>query len=180
MAARKNPQRSLHGVLIDILGVGVLILGESGIGKSECALELVLRGHRLVADDLIEIRREDDGALHGFSSELGRHHMEIKGLGLIDLEKLFGIAATRDRATIDLVVEFVERDEPITDRVGLEDRTYILLGTEIPHKRIPVRSGRNLAAITEVAARDYLLKKTGYHVAREFDERLNEVLRTKD
>ncbi len=163
---------SLHGVLLDVLGVGVLVLGKSGIGKTECALDLVMHGHRLVADDLIQIEKEPDGALWGFSHEQGRHHMEIRGLGIIDIEKLFGISATCEKKQIDLVIELVGSEELITDRVGLETDTYTLMEQEIPRKSIPVRPGRNLTAIVEVAARDYLLKKRGYHAAREFERKL--------
>ncbi|MBW2039509.1 MAG: hypothetical protein JRI46_07940 [Deltaproteobacteria bacterium] len=172
MAQGKVPRISLHGVLIDILGVGVLVLGKSGIGKSECALDLVMRGYRLVVDDLIQIEKGRDGALYGFSHDLGRHHMEIRGLGLIDVEKLFGITATRDRKQIELVIELVEPGESIDDLVGLKEETYNILGVEIPRKKIPVRPGRNLTAIVEVAARDHLLKKGGYHAAKEFEKEL--------
>jgi HPr kinase/phosphorylase len=163
---------SLHGVLIDILGVGVLILGKSGIGKTECALDLVMRGHRLVVDDLIQIEKGPEGTLYGFSHDLGRHRMEVRGLGIIDIEKLFGVSATRDKKQIELVVELVDPEECIDDRMGLEERTYTIMEMEIPRKRIPVRPGRNLTAIVEVAARDYLLKKKGYHAAKEFEKEL--------
>jgi HPr kinase/phosphorylase len=163
---------SLHGVLIDILGVGVLILGKSGIGKTECALDLVMRGHRLVVDDLIQIEKGPEGTLYGFSHDLGRHRMEVRGLGIIDIEKLFGVSATRDKKQIELVVELVDPEECIDDRMGLEERTYTIMEMEVPRKRIPVRPGRNLTAIVEVAARDYLLKKKGYHAAKEFEKEL--------
>jgi len=163
---------SLHGALLDVLGVGVLILGKSGIGKTECALDLVMHGHRLVADDLIQIEKGRDGALSGFSHERGRHQMEIRGLGIIDIEKLFGISATSEKKQIDLVIELVGPEESITDRVGLETETYTIMEQEIPHKSIPVTPGRNLTAIVEVAARDHLLKKRGYHAAREFERKL--------
>ena len=163
---------SLHGVLIDILGVGVLILGKSGIGKTECALDLIMRGHRLVVDDLIQIERGQDNALCGFSHELGRYHMEVRGLGIINIEKLFGVSAIRKKKQIELVVELVDPEECIEDRLGLEEQTYTIMEVDIPRKRIPVRPGRNLTAIVEVAARDYLLKKRGYHAAREFEQEL--------
>ena len=163
---------SLHGVLIDILGGGVLIVGKSGIGKTECALDLVMRGHRLVVDDLVQIEKEQDDALYGFSHDLGRHHMEVRGLGIIDIEKLFGVSAIRHKKQIELVVELVDPEECIDDRLGLEERTYTIMEVEIPRKRIPVRPGRNLTAIVEVAARDYLLKKRGYHAAKEFEREL--------
>jgi len=163
---------SLHGVLLDILGVGVLIMSKSGLGKTECALDLVMRGNRLVADDLIKIEKQADGALCGFSHELGRHHMEIRGLGIIDIEKLFGISATCEKKQIELIIELTEPEEGIDDRLGLEEQTYSIMDVEIPLKRIPVRPGRNLTAIVEVAVRDYLLKKRGYHAAKEFEQEL--------
>ena len=172
MARDKSLRISLHGVLIDVLGVGVVILGKSGVGKTECALDLVMHGHRLVADDLIQIEKERDGILYGFSHELGRHHMEIRGLGIIDIEKLFGISATSEKKQVELVIELVDPEESINDRVGLEEETYTIMEVEIPRKRIPVRPGRNLTAIVEVAARDYLLKKRGYYAAKEFEQEL--------
>jgi HPr kinase/phosphorylase len=168
---------TLHGVLLDVLGVGVIILGKSGIGKTECALDLVMHGHRLVADDLIQIEKESDGTLSGVSHGRGRHRMEIRGLGIIDIEKLFGISATCDKRQIDLVIELVEQDEGIKDRMGLEDETYTIMDVTIARKRIPVRTGKNLAAIVEVAARDFLLKKRGYYAAREFERELLEDLK---
>jgi HPr kinase/phosphorylase len=168
---------TLHGVLLDVLGVGVIILGKSGIGKTECALDLVMHGHRLVADDLIQIEKESDGTLSGASHGRGRHRMEIKGLGIIDIEKLFGIAATCDKKQIDLVIELVEEDEGVRDRMGLEEETYTIMDVAIARKRIPVRLGRNLAAIVEVAARDFLLKKRGHYAAREFERELLEDLK---
>ncbi|MCJ7665065.1 MAG: hypothetical protein MUO24_12610 [Desulfobacterales bacterium] len=179
MAQGKPLRISLHGVLLDVLGVGVIILGKSGVGKTECALDLIMRGHRLVADDLIQIEKAHDGVLYGFSHELGRHHMEIRGLGIIDIEKLFGISATSEKKQIELVIELVGPEECITDRVGLETETYTIMEQEIPRKSIPVRPGRNLTAIVEVAARDYLLKKRGYHAAREFERKLLKNLKKK-
>ena len=170
---------SLHGVLLDVLGVGVLILGKSGVGKTECALDLIMRGHRLVADDLIWIEKGPDGSLIGFSYEQGKHHMEIRGLGIIDIEKLFGVSATGEKKQIELVIELVGPDESITDRTGLETETYTIMEQEISRKRIPVRPGRNLSAIVEVAARDYLLKKRGYHAAREFEQKLLKSLKKR-
>ena len=168
---------TLHGVLLDVLGVGVIILGKSGIGKTECALDLVMHGHRLVADDLIQIEKESDGTLSGVSHGRGRHRMEIRGLGIIDIEKLFGISAICDKRQIDLVIELVEQDEGIKDRMGLEEETYTVMDVAIARKRIPVRTGKNLAAIIEVAARDFLLKKRGYYAARDFERELLEDLK---
>lgn len=177
---RGKPLRiSLHGVLLDVLGVGVLILGKSGVGKTECALDLVMRGHRLVVDDLIQIEKGHEGGLYGFSHELGRHHMEIRGLGIIDIEKLFGISATSEKKQIELVIELIESEKYIKDRVGLDEETTTIMEIEVPYKRIPVRAGRNLSAIVEVAVRDFLLKKRGYHAAREFEQELLKTLNKK-
>ncbi len=171
------PNISLHGVLIDVYGVGILILGQSGIGKSETALDLILRGHRLVADDIVEIRRRAQKTLIGKGAEVIKYHMEIRGLGIINVKDLFGIAAIRDRKKVELVIELVEWDpNQDYDRLGLEDETYTILGVEIPYLTIPVRPGRNLTTIIEVAARNQLLKIKGYYSARDFQRRLLEEL----
>jgi HPr kinase/phosphorylase len=167
------PRISFHGVLVDVLGVGVLILGQSGIGKSETALDLVLKGHRLVADDIVEIHRRGNASLVGKASEMIRFHMEIRGLGIINIQDLFGIAATRERKRIDVVIELVEWEEGRDfDRLGLEEDTYPILGIESPHLTIPVRPGRSMSSIVEVAARNQLLKQRGHFSAREFQEGL--------
>lgn len=177
MAETGTPSIGLHGVLVDVLGVGVVMLGPSGIGKSECALELIMRGHRLVADDLIRVVPDDQGDLFGVAAEISGHSMEVKGLGLISIEKLFGVAAIRDRKRIELVIEFVGPDEPINDHLGMSEETYSIGGVPVPYKKVPVRPGRNLAVIVEVAARDHLLKKRGYHTAKEFERDLLEKLK---
>jgi len=175
------PSISLHGVLIDVYGIGVLILGQSGIGKSETALDLVLRGHRLVADDIVEIRKRGQRTLIGKGAEMIKYHMEIRGLGIINIKDLFGIASIRDRKKIELVIELVEWDpNQDYDRLGLEEETYTILGVEVPHLTIPVRPGRNLTTIIEVAARNQLLKIKGYHSARDFQRRLLEELLQKE
>ncbi|HUT53920.1 MAG TPA: HPr(Ser) kinase/phosphatase [bacterium] len=167
------PRISFHGVLVDVIGMGVLILGQSGIGKSETALDLVLKGHRLVADDIVDIYRRGNASLVGKSSEMIQYHMEIRGLGIINIQDLYGISATRERKRIDLVVELVEWEEGKDyDRLGLDEETYPVLGLEIPHLTVPVRPGRNLSSIIEVAARNQLLKQRGHHSAREFQQRL--------
>jgi HPr kinase/phosphorylase len=168
------PTTSIHGVLIDVLGVGILILGKSGIGKSEAALDLVLRGHRLVADDIVEIRRHGADAVYGAASEIIKHHMEIRGLGIINVKDLFGISAVRDAKKIELVAELVDwNDEQEYDRLGTEELTHTILEVEIPMVRVPIRPGRNITSILEVAARNQLLKFQGVHSAREFQERIN-------
>ncbi len=167
----------VHGVLMDILGLGVLIIGESGIGKSECALDLVVRGHRLVADDAVELRCRAESFLIGSCPELTRHHMEIRGLGLINIQDLFGVASTRRSKRVELVVQF-ERWDPAReyDRLGLEETHYETLGVRVPTIRMPVAPGRNLAILVEVAARNQLLRSGGHHAARRLVERLEEQL----
>jgi HPr kinase/phosphorylase len=168
----------IHGVLLDILGLGVLIVGESGIGKSECALDLVARGHRLVADDAVEVRRRAASIVIGSCPDLTRHHMEVRGLGLINLRDLFGVASTRTSKRVELVVQ-LERWDPAReyDRLGLEEKFYELLGMRIPLIRMPVAPGRNLAILVEVAARNQLLRSRGINAARELTARLDAQLR---
>jgi HPr kinase/phosphorylase len=167
----------IHGVLMDILGLGVLVIGESGIGKSECALDLVVRGHRLVADDAVEIRSRAQSFVLGSCPELTRHHMEIRGLGLINVQDLFGVASTRTSKRVELVVQ-LERWEHGReyDRLGLDESYYELLGIRIPMIRMPVAPGRNVAILVEVAARNQLLRARGHHAARRLVERLNDQL----
>ena len=164
----------LHAVLLDILGLGVLIVGESGIGKSECALDLIVRGHRLVADDTVEVRRRAETILIGTCPELTRHHMELRGLGVINVKELFGIASTRSSKRVELVVQ-LERWEPGREyeRLGLDDEFYEILGLRVPLIRMPVAPGRNIAILVEVAARNQLLRARGHHAARALAERLD-------
>jgi HPr kinase/phosphorylase len=170
------PQSSLHGVLVDVFGIGVLILGRSGVGKSEAALDLIMRHHRLVADDVVEIKRKGD-VLFGSGSDLIKHHMEIRGLGILNIKDLFGVASVRDRKRIELVVELVEwSDEAEYDRIGIDERTYTILDVDIPLLTIPVRPGRNMTSIIEVAARNQLLKLQGHHSAWEFQEKLSQAM----
>ena len=168
----------VHGVLVDILGLGVLIVGESGIGKSECALDLVVRGHRLVADDTVEVRRRATTTVVGSCPELTRHHMEIRGLGLINLRDLFGVASSRNAQQVELVVH-LERWDPQReyDRLGLDEATYELLSVRLPLIRMPVAPGRNLATLVEVAARNQLLRDRGINAARALTARLDAQLR---
>ncbi len=170
---RLLPTTHVHGVLVDVLGVGVLLLGKSGIGKSECALDLVIRGHRLVADDIIYIKKKMPAALVGQAGETIQHHMEIRGLGIINIKDLYGVSSIREKKIIDLVLELIEWD-PLQeyDRLGIDDQVHTILGVDLPHLKIPVRPGRNLTSIIEVAARNFLLKGMGYHSAREFHEKL--------
>jgi HPr kinase/phosphorylase len=170
-------QTSMHGVLLDVFGVGILLLGKSGIGKSEIALDLVMRGHRLVADDIVDVKRKSPEAVFGAGSEIIKHHMEIRGLGIINIKDLFGVAAIRDRKKIEIVMELVEWDPSVEyDRLGVEDRKFRILDVEVPMLVVPVRPGRNMTTIIEVAARNHLLKLQGHHSAREFQERLNRAI----
>jgi HPr kinase/phosphorylase len=168
----------IHGVLMDMLGLGVLLVGESGIGKSECALDLVVRGHRLVADDTVEVRRRGERTLLGTCPELTRHHMEIRGLGVINIRDLFGVASTRASKRLELVVQ-LERWDPAQeyDRLGLDEHAYDLFGVNVPLIHMPVAPGRNLAILVEVAARNQILRSRGLHAARDLAERLDHQLR---
>ena len=163
----------VHGVLMDVLGLGVLVVGDSGIGKSECALDLIVRGHRLVADDTVELRRRGETVVLGSCPELTRYHMEIRGLGVINIRDLFGVAATRSSKRVELVVQ-LERWDPLReyDRLGLDEERFDVLGVSVPMIRMPVAPGRNLAILVEVAARNQLLRVRGHHAARELAERL--------
>jgi HPr kinase/phosphorylase len=167
----------IHGVLLDILGLGVLIVGESGIGKSECGLDLVARGHRLVADDTVEIRRRAESIIIGSCPELTRHHMEVRGLGIINIRDLFGVASTRTSKRVELVVQ-LDRWDPNRDyeRLGLDETTYELLGLKVPLIRMPVGPGRNVAILVEVAARNQVLRMRGLNAARELAARLDRSL----
>jgi HPr kinase/phosphorylase len=164
----------VHGVLMDIIGLGVLIVGESGIGKSECALDLVVRGHRLVADDAVELRARAEAFLLGTCPDLTRHHMEIRGLGLINVQDLFGVASTRRSKRVELVVQ-LERWDPAReyDRLGIDETHYETLGVRVPMIRMPVAPGRNLAILVEVAARNQLLRYGGLNSARRLADRLD-------
>jgi HPr kinase/phosphorylase len=167
------PTSSIHGVLMDVFGVGVLILGKSGIGKSECALDLILRGHRLVADDMVYIQRQSSSSLIGSGFEVIQHHMEIRGLGIINIRSLFGMEAIRDQKKIELVLEMMEWDtQQEYDRLGFEEEKYTILGVELPMLKIPVTPARNLTTIIEVAARNHLLKVMGHDSALEFEKKL--------
>jgi HPr kinase/phosphorylase len=170
-----SPSTSLHGVLVDVYGMGLLLLGDSGIGKSECALDLIQRGHRLVADDVVEIRKYPSGSLVGRAAEMIRYHMELRGIGIINIKHLFGVSAVRASKSIELVIE-LERWDPTKkyDRLGLDGETYSILDRALPFLRLPVASGRNIALLIEIAARNELLKSQGYDAAKEFALRVDE------
>ena len=164
---------TVHGTLVDLLGLGVLILGESGIGKSECALDLIARGHRLVADDVVDVRRRAESFLDGSAPEAARFFMEVRGVGLIDVQALFGVSAVCTTKQLGLVVQLERWDSTREyERLGLDDHRHELLAVRVPLIRMPVAPGRSIATLVEVAARNQLLKARGYHPARELTDRL--------
>ena len=167
------PRTSTHGVLVEVFGVGILIVGKSGVGKSECALELVERGHRLVADDVVDIHSISDTLLIGSGAKLIRHHMEIRGLGIINIKQLFGVGAIRDKKQIQLVVSLEDwNSNKEYDRLGLEESVYTILGVEVPQLTIPVKPGRNIPILIETAAMNFRLAKLGLNSAKEFNNEL--------
>ena len=162
------PHMTRHGVLLDVYGVGVFLSGKSGVGKSEAALELVKRGHQLVADDVVDICRISDDRLIGTCPEKVRHLMEIRGIGVIDVKAMYGIGAVAFSKSIDLIIELESWDEnKAYDRIGLQDDEIEIMGVHVPHQTMPIKPGRNLAIIVEVAARNFSLKRSGYNAARE-------------
>lgn len=174
------PRISIHGVLVDVFGEGVLIMGESGIGKSEAALELIKRGHRLVTDDVVEIKKVSDDTLIGTAPDITRHFIELRGIGIIDVKTLFGVESVKDTQCIDLVIKLEEwnKDEEY-DRLGLEEKYTEFLGNKVVCHSIPIRPGRNLAIICESAAVNYRQKKMGYNAARELYNRVTNNLMNK-
>ncbi|NDI36583.1 HPr(Ser) kinase/phosphatase [Chengkuizengella sediminis] len=171
------PTTTIHGVLVDVNGVGMLITGHSGIGKSETALELVKRGHRLIADDAVEIRQTADNDLYGSAPDLIKHLLEIRGVGIINVMTLFGAGAIRNIKKITLVVKLETwNQEKQYDRLGLDEETTQIIDTKVPLVTIPVRPGRNLAVILEVAAMNYRLKRMGYNAAMQFTNKLTETI----
>lgn len=177
LESKLAPTTAIHGVLVDVYGVGVLLIGKSGVGKSETALELVKRGHRLVADDCVEIRQEDQDTLVGSAPELIEHLLEIRGLGIINVMTLFGAGAVRSykRITIVMNLELWEQGKQY-DRLGLEEEKMRIIDTDVPKLTIPVRPGRNLAVIIEVAAMNFRLKRMGHNAAEQFTSKLADVI----
>jgi len=175
------PCISVHGVLVDVYGEGVLITGESGIGKSEAALELVKRGHRLVSDDVVEIRKVSDDTLIGTAPDITRHLIELRGIGIVDVKVLFGVSSVRETQNIDLVIKLEEwnRDKDY-DRIGLEEEYIEYLGNKVVCHSIPIRPGRNLAIICESAAVNYRQKKMGYNAAQELYNRVQKSLKSRE
>ena len=174
------PCISIHGVLVDVYGEGVLIMGESGIGKSEAALELIKRGHRLVSDDVVEIRRVSDATLVGSAPDITRHFIELRGIGIIDVKTLFGVESVKDTQSIDLVIKLEEWDKDKEyDRLGLEEEYTEFLGNRVVCHSLPIRPGRNLAVIVESAAVNHRQKKMGYNAAQELYRRVQENMSKK-
>ena len=174
------PRITRHGVLVEVYGEGLLLIGDSGVGKSETALELLKRGHRLIADDGVEIRKVSDTSLIGTAPELIRNYIELRGIGIINVAKLFGMGAVRTENEINLVVNIVPwNTQEAYDRLGLEDQYMEILGVKIPMNTIPVTAGRNLAVILEVAAMNNRQRKLGYNAAQEFSEQIDRHFESK-
>ena len=164
---------TIHGGLVEVFGVGVLILGKSGVGKSEATLELISKGHRLISDDIVEFKKLKDGRIIGRKNEYIKHNMEVRGIGVVDISRLSGMSAIRDKKRLDLIIELEHwKDDEQYDRMGLIDKTYTILNTEVPYQKIPVRSGRNVCILIETAAKNYRLKQMGYNSAKELDKAL--------
>jgi len=175
-----SPQTVVHGSFMDVYGIGVVLVGRSGIGKSEIALDLVERGHRLVADDVIMVTRKGEGILIGAGTDVVKHFMEIRGLGLIDIRSIFGIRSIRFQKRVEIVVELQEwRNDLEYTRTGLDHENISVLGVDIPHVKLPIFPGKNITVIVEVIALDYLLKHYGYDAAREFAKRLDAAIAEK-
>ena len=170
-----GPRITRHGVLVEVYGEGILLLGDSGVGKSETAIELLKRGHRLIADDAVEIKKVSATTLVGRAPEIIRHYVELRGVGIVDVRRLFGMGAVKESEKLDLVINLEEWDNnKMYDRLGLDEHTTNILGIEIPSITLPVSSGRNLSVVIEVAAMNNRQKRMGYNTAKEFNKRLME------
>lgn len=175
-----SPSITCHGTLVEVFGVGVLIQGDSSVGKSEAALGLIERGHRLITDDVVRIKRREGGQLEGFGADLTRHHMEIRGIGIINVAHLYGAVCVRDHKSIDLVVELEHWDEDrFYDRVGLEECTKSFLNVPLPFHVLPVKPGRDVVLLLETIALNHRLKNMGYNSAKEFNLRLRKEIERK-
>jgi HPr kinase/phosphorylase len=175
-----TPRLTLHGSFVDVYGVGMLFTGKSGIGKSEVALDLIERGHRLVADDVIVLSKKGEGILMGSGTDVGKHYMEVRGLGILDIQKMFGIRAIRYQKRLEVIVELeIWNDNSNYTRTGLDDQTANILDIDIPYVKLPILPGKNITVISEVISLHYLLKHYGYDAARAFQERLNQKIREK-
>ena len=170
-----GPRITRHGVLVEVYGEGILLLGDSGVGKSETAIELLKRGHRLIADDAVEIKKVSATTLVGRAPEIIRHYVELRGVGIVDVRRLFGMGAVKESEKVDLVINLEEWDNnKMYDRLGLDEQTTNILGIDVPSITIPVSSGRNLSVVIEVAAMNNRQKRMGYNTAKEFNKRLME------
>lgn len=174
------PGQSLHGTLVEVFGVGVLIRGDSAVGKSEAALGLIERGHRLITDDVVRIKKREGGHLEGFGAELTRHHMEIRGIGIINVANLYGAVCVRDHKSIDIVVKLEQwNDHHFYDRVGLDENYCDILGVQLPYHILPVKPGRDVVLLLETIALNHRLKGMGYNSAKEFNSKLLEMIAKK-
>ncbi len=175
------PRKEVHGTLVDVYGVGLLFTGRSGIGKSECALDLIERGHRLVADDIVEITRTSEDLLIGRYREVLRHHLEIRGVGVIDVQAIFGIRSIRMQKRVEVEVQLQDWDEKADyERVGMEDRFTEMLGVNIPQVIVPLFPGKNITVISEVIALNFMLKVYGYDAAQVLNDRILETMKKSD
>lgn len=175
------PSMSCHGTLVEVFGVGVLIQGDSSVGKSEAALGLIERGHRLITDDVVKIKKREGTCLEGFGAELTRHHMEIRGIGIINVAHLYGAVCVRDHKSIDIVVKLEQWDDDhFYDRVGLEEKTIDFLGVKVPYHVLPVKPGRDVVLLLETIALNHRLRGMGYNSAKEFNLKLLETIASKN
>ena len=180
MTANGSEPTRVHGTLVEVAGVGVLLLGRSGIGKSECAIELVVRGHRLVADDVVLVEADENGAPIGRSPELIRHYVELRGIGIVHIPSLFGESAVAETSKLELVLQLQPWGASEVERVGLEKRKHWIGPFHLPALELPVAPGRNVATLVEVAARDRMLQREGLSAVQELDERVNRSLRERE
>ena len=176
-----SPSMTCHGTLVEVYGVGVLIKGDSSVGKSEAALGLIERGHRLISDDVVKVKKREESYVEGFGAELTRHHMEIRGIGIINVAHLYGAVCVRDNKSIDIIVKLEAWDDQhFYDRVGLTDNYYDLLGVNVPYHVLPVKPGRDVVLLLETIALNHRLKDMGYNSAKEFNTKLLEMISSKN
>lgn len=174
------PSMTCHGTLVEVFGVGVLIQGDSSVGKSETALGLIERGHRLISDDIVQVKKKEDNSLEGFGAELTKHHMEIRGIGIINVANLYGIVCVREHKNIEIVVKLEEWDDAhFYDRVGIDDKLCDILGVKLPFHVLPVKPGRDVVLLLETIALNHRLKIMGYNSAKEFHTKLTETISNK-
>jgi len=175
-----SPSVNCHGTLVEVFGVGVLIQGDSSVGKSEAALGLIERGHRLITDDIVKVKKREGGYLEGFGAELTRHHMEIRGIGIINVAHLYGAVCVRDNKSIDIVVKLEAWDDHnFYDRVGIDEKNCDILGIKLPYHILPVKPGRDVVLLLETIALNHRLKRMGYNSAKEFNSKLLEMIASK-